>query len=60
MEKNLLEMVKRRPSPLGEVKRALNLTDEGLEEVLEKLQREGKVKVETFFGKKYVVPVKEN
>ncbi|HIC08626.1 MAG TPA: radical SAM protein [Aquificales bacterium] len=55
VEKRLLEMVKRRPSPLEEVKRALNLTDEGLEEVLEKLQREGKVKVETFEGKRYVV-----
>ena len=60
VEKKLLEMVKRRPSPLEEVKRALNLTEEGLEEILEKLRGEGRVKVETFGGKKYIVPVKGN
>jgi predicted ArsR family transcriptional regulator len=54
VREKLLNLVKRRPSPLAELKKALNLTDEGLEEVIESLVREGKVKVVTYGGEKFL------
>ena len=54
VRERLLNLVKRRPSPLAEIKRALNLTDEGLQEVIESLVREGKVKVVTYGGEKFL------
>ena len=55
VREKLLNLVKRRPSPLGELKRALNLTEEGFEEVVESLIREGKVKMVTYGGEKFLI-----
>ena len=54
LENKLLELVKRRPSPLKELRIALNLTEEGLQELIEKLQREGKVKVVLYGDEKFL------
>jgi wyosine [tRNA(Phe)-imidazoG37] synthetase (radical SAM superfamily) len=54
VEEKLLQMVKRRPSPFKEVMVALGLTEEGLEELLEKLIKEGKIKVETYDDEKFL------
>jgi len=54
LEDKLLQMVKRRPSPLGEIKKALNITDEGLEELLDKLKRENKIELIPY-GKDFFV-----
>ena len=54
LERKLLELVRRRPSPLKELRIALNLTEEGLEELIEKLQREGKVKIVFYDDEKFL------
>ena len=54
LERKLLELVRRRPSPLRELRIALNLTEESLEELLEKLQKEGKVKVLIYDNEKFL------
>ncbi|HIP98902.1 MAG TPA: radical SAM protein [Aquifex aeolicus] len=54
VREKLLNLVKRRPSPLGELKRALNLTEEGFEELIETLLREGKVELVTYGGEKFL------
>ncbi len=53
LESKLLETVKRRPSPLEELEVSLNINRETLEELIEKLQREGKIEITTFGGKKF-------
>jgi wyosine [tRNA(Phe)-imidazoG37] synthetase (radical SAM superfamily) len=58
LEEKLLQMVRRRPSPLEEIKKALNLTDEGLEELLTKLQRENKIEITKYGNGKYVKAIK--
>jgi len=55
VREKLLNLVKRRPSPLGELKKVLNLTEEGFEEVVESLIREGKVKMVTYGGEKFLI-----
>jgi wyosine [tRNA(Phe)-imidazoG37] synthetase (radical SAM superfamily) len=54
VEEKLLEMVRRRPSPPEEVRRALNLSEETFEELVEKLQREGKVRITSYGGKEFL------
>jgi wyosine [tRNA(Phe)-imidazoG37] synthetase (radical SAM superfamily) len=44
VENQLLDIVRRRPSPIEELRESLSLTEEALEELLEKLQKEGKIK----------------
>lgn len=54
LENRLLEMVRRRPSPLKELETTLNVTGEALEELLKKLQEEGKIVIKTYGGKTFV------
>ncbi|NPA14034.1 MAG: radical SAM protein [Aquificae bacterium] len=54
IENQLLDIVKRRPSPVEELRKSLSLTEEAMEEILEKLQREGKVKLLNRDGKVFV------
>ncbi len=54
VEERLLQMVRRRPSPFREVMVSLGLTEEGLQELLEKLEREGKVKIEIYDDEKFL------
>ena len=54
VEERLLQMVKRRPSLFREVMVSLGLTEEGLQELLEKLEREGKIKIEIYDDEKFL------
>ncbi len=54
LEGRLLELVRRRPSPFGELVRALGVEDETLEELVDKLVREGKVRVVEHNGKRFL------
>ena len=54
LENKLLQTVKRRPSPLKELEISLNVSGETLEELLDKLQREGKVVLKNYGGKMFV------
>ncbi len=58
VEERLLEMVRRRPSPLEELRLALDLERETFQELLEKLLREGKVEIVSYDGKKYLKGLK--
>jgi wyosine [tRNA(Phe)-imidazoG37] synthetase (radical SAM superfamily) len=54
LEGRLLELVRRRPSPLEELLRALDVESETLEELVEKLTREGKVGVVEHNGRRFL------
>ena len=54
IEEKLLQMIKRRPSPFKEIMVSLGLTEEGLMEVVDKLERENKVKVVTYDAEKFL------
>jgi len=59
-ERRLLELVRRRPSPPEELKPALRLGDEEFERLVQKLQREGKVKLVSHGGRRFVAPAGED
>ena len=54
LEEKLLQTVKRRPSPLEELEVSLNVNRETLDELLQKLEKEGKVELK-LFGNRYFV-----
>ena len=54
LEEKLLQTVKRRPSPLEELEVSLNVNRETLDELLQKLEKEGKVELKPF-GNRYFV-----
>ena len=54
LEEKLLQTVKRRPSPLEELEVSLNVNKETLNELLHKLEKEGKVELK-LFGDRYFV-----
>jgi len=56
IEETLKAIIKRRPSPEEELLKALGIPRETFEELIEKLQKEGIIKVEIFNGKKYILP----
>jgi wyosine [tRNA(Phe)-imidazoG37] synthetase (radical SAM superfamily) len=54
LEKKLLDLVRRRPSPVKELLVSLGINGETLEELIEKLEREGKIKVVFYDDEKFL------
>ncbi len=60
LEEKLLNTVRRRPSPVEELKKALGVSEETFEELLQKLTQEGKVEIYRYGEAEFVKPLKEN